>query len=184
MGKVQFIFSRSLLLVLIKFSFWRKTGHSVIIPWSFDIILNFPNFLTSYVLSRSATRSATRIYQFITNNQASFDLWRKENLAKHQKFSKYDYGCSYLKQSNLLFKQRKQEWILEFLTVSLNFLNFWQFLTFLKEWTSFVTLRERYRLNHQKSHTGIFQGDSLSVILFIFNFRLFQNPLLFALKTC
>lgn len=46
------------------------------------------------------------------------------------------------------------------------------------------TQRERYRLNHQKSHAGIFQGDSLSVILFIFNFRLFQNPLLFALKTC
>ena len=31
---------------------------------------------------------------FITNNHASFHLWGKENLAKHQKISKYyDYDC-------------------------------------------------------------------------------------------
>ena len=43
------------------------------------------------------TREATRIYQFITNNQAWFHFWWKENLVKHQKFSQhYDYGCSYI----------------------------------------------------------------------------------------
>ena len=31
-GKVQFLFSRSLLLVLTKFSFWEETGHQLIIP--------------------------------------------------------------------------------------------------------------------------------------------------------
>ena len=31
---------------------------------------------------------------FISNNQASFHLWCKENLTKHQKVSKYDEnGC-------------------------------------------------------------------------------------------
>ena len=32
----------------------------------------------------------------ISNNHASFHLWRKENLVKHQKVSEhYDYDCSY-----------------------------------------------------------------------------------------
>ena len=32
---------------------------------------------------------------FITNNCTLFHLWRKENLVKHQKLSKYDnHGCS------------------------------------------------------------------------------------------
>ena len=44
--------------------------------------------------SRSAFRKATRIYQFITNNQISFYMLWKENFVKHQKFSKYyDHGC-------------------------------------------------------------------------------------------
>ena len=30
---------------------------------------------------------------FINNNRASFHLWRKENLVKHQKVSKYENGC-------------------------------------------------------------------------------------------
>ena len=95
-GKVQFLFSGSYLLVLTKFSFWdwEENWTLVIIPWSFDIILNFPNFLRPYVLSCLATWETTCIYQFITNNQASFHLWRKENLIKHKKFSKYyDHGC-------------------------------------------------------------------------------------------
>ena len=33
------------------------------------------NFLRSQFLSRSATREAIRIYQFITNNHSSFHLW-------------------------------------------------------------------------------------------------------------
>ena len=47
----------------------------IIIPRNFDSILNGPNFLRSQVLPWSATREATRIYKFITNNQASFPLW-------------------------------------------------------------------------------------------------------------
>ena len=44
--------------------------------------------------SRSAFRKATRIYQFITNNQISFYMLWKESFVKHQKFSKYyDHGC-------------------------------------------------------------------------------------------
>ena len=63
--------------------------------WSFDITLNFPNFLRSQVLSRLSTCEAIRIHQFITNIPAPFHLWRKENLVKHQKSSKYyDHGRS------------------------------------------------------------------------------------------
>ena len=36
------------------------------------------------VLSRSATREATFVYQVMTNNQASFHLWWKKNLVKHK----------------------------------------------------------------------------------------------------
>ena len=35
-------------------------------------------------------RSATRTHQFITNNQASFHLWGKEKLVKHQNMIKHD----------------------------------------------------------------------------------------------
>ena len=40
-------------------------------------------------LTRSATCEATRIYQFVTNNHASFYLWWKENLLNRQKVLKY-----------------------------------------------------------------------------------------------
>ena len=37
---------------------------------------------------------ATRIYQFITNNHASFHLWWKEKLLNHQKVSNYhEHDC-------------------------------------------------------------------------------------------
>ena len=39
---------------------------------------------------------------FITNNHTSFYLWRKENLVKHQKVSKY-YDCDCLQNIILLF---------------------------------------------------------------------------------
>ena len=46
------------------------------------------------ILSRSATREVTHIYQFITNNKTSFHLCGTKNLVKHQKFSKYyDHVC-------------------------------------------------------------------------------------------
>ena len=37
-------------------------GRCTIILWGFGAFLTFPNFLGSLVLSRSATREATRIY--------------------------------------------------------------------------------------------------------------------------
>ena len=81
-------------LVLTNFHFWRRTEYWAIILWSLEIFLIFPNFLKS--LSRSATREATCIYQFITNNHTSFRLLRDENLPKHQKFSKYyENDCGY-----------------------------------------------------------------------------------------
>ena len=45
----------------------------------------------------------SRVYtMFITNNHASFHLWWKENLAKHQKASKYyENDCRYLKIGKL-----------------------------------------------------------------------------------
>ena len=71
------------MLVLTKFSFWEE---------DLGIRLQIHEVLT---LSRSATGEATRIYQFITNNEASFHFWLKENLVKHQNFSKYyDHGCN------------------------------------------------------------------------------------------
>ena len=79
-GRVPFLFSGGLLLVLAGSLFWVGEGHWVINSWNFNIILNFPNFLRSYVL-RSYV-SATRIYQFINNNQVSFHLWWKKNLVK------------------------------------------------------------------------------------------------------
>ena len=69
-----------------------NTGKKII--WRFQILLLFPNFLRSYVLSRPAVREATRTYQFITNNHTSFNLRWKENLLKHQKVSKYyEHDC-------------------------------------------------------------------------------------------
>ena len=54
------------------------------------------------MVSRLATREATRIYQIITNNHASFHLWRKENLLNDQKVSKnYEHDC--LKDFLLIF---------------------------------------------------------------------------------
>ena len=57
----------------------------------------FPNFLIPkllILLSRSATRVTARIYQYVTNNHASFHLWWKENLLNHQKVSKYyEHDC-------------------------------------------------------------------------------------------
>ena len=52
---------------------------------------------TSVSLSRSVTREATRICQFITENCTSFHLRRKQNLLNHQKVSKYKNDCRLIK---------------------------------------------------------------------------------------
>ena len=49
------------------------------------------------MLSRSETREATRICQFVTNNHALFYLWLKGNLLNHEKVSNcYEHDCSLL----------------------------------------------------------------------------------------
>ena len=68
---------------------WRRA----IAVWSFEVFLIFPNFPRSSPLGRSATG----IYQFITNNDASFHLWWKKNLLNYQKVSKYyEYTCRFV----------------------------------------------------------------------------------------
>ena len=65
---------------------------------SYEIFFIFSSFLSSWVLSRSATCEATRIYQFVTNNHVSFHLWWKESLLNLQKISKYyehDYSAKF-----------------------------------------------------------------------------------------
>ena len=58
MGNAQHLFARFLLLLTKIFLGGRRAE--------------------SEVLSRSPTREATRIYEFITNNHASFHLWQKQ----------------------------------------------------------------------------------------------------------
>ena len=56
------------------------------ISFCFEILLVFSDFLIH--LSLSATREATRLYQFVTNNDVS------KNLLIHQKASKYfEHDC-------------------------------------------------------------------------------------------
>ena len=81
MGKFQYLFFRSFLLVLIKFHFGKKSAHEPIILRIFEIFLIFPNFLKLQVLNRSATSEATHIYHVY---YASFHLWWKENLVKYK----------------------------------------------------------------------------------------------------
>ena len=77
------------------YKFWhnfdprRMTKYEAIILWTFEIFLIFPNFLRSQVMSRSAAREPTYIYQFITNNHTLFHLWWKENFLNDPKFWKY-----------------------------------------------------------------------------------------------
>ena len=43
-----------------------------------------------------STGHSERIYQFTSNNRASFHLWWKENLFNHQKVTKYyEHDCSF-----------------------------------------------------------------------------------------
>ena len=82
MGKVQFLYFRRFSLVLTKFLFredWALGNNSKTF-WVFPDISYFPK-----ILSRSVACEATRIYQIITTNHASFHLWWKENLLNHQK---------------------------------------------------------------------------------------------------
>ena len=58
-----------------------------------DTSLIFSNFLRSKVFSRSVTREATPLYDFVSKNRASLHLWWKENLVKYWKVLKYENDC-------------------------------------------------------------------------------------------
>ena len=61
----------------------------------------------------------TRIYQFITNNQSSFQLRWKENLVKHQKVSEYyENDCSFLRTPDTVVQRCSAEKM--FLEILLN----------------------------------------------------------------
>ena len=70
--------------ILAGFSFWR--GDWVLGYYSMGLgtFLIFPSFLCFRQLVRQLV-----YITLISNNRASFHLWRKENLVKHQKVSKY-----------------------------------------------------------------------------------------------
>ena len=79
MGKVQFQFLNSFLLVLIKFSFWEEDwalGYNCMKIWDVNISL-FPKILRQLVRQLVYT-------MFITNNHYWFHLWWKKNMVKHQ----------------------------------------------------------------------------------------------------
>ena len=57
----------------------KRSKQIVISGFSLDTLLMFPNFLRSYVLYT----------MFMSNNLPSLHLWRKKNLVKHCKVSKY-----------------------------------------------------------------------------------------------
>ena len=71
---------------------------------AFSVFLMFFNFLRSQAWSRLTTREAVPIHKFITNNQASFHLWWKENMLNHQRVSKYyELGCRFISLGIFLF---------------------------------------------------------------------------------
>ena len=50
----------------------------IILVWSSEVFVVFPNFIRSLILSRRNRREETHILNFITNNYASFHLWWNE----------------------------------------------------------------------------------------------------------
>ena len=59
------------------------------------------------ILNRSATRKESGI--FSTNSHALFYLWRKENLVRHQKVSKYyDHDCKFWEALKTSYFDQKQ----------------------------------------------------------------------------
>ena len=96
-GKVQLLFFRSFLLVLAKLSFWEKgltLGFNCMKFWRIWYFLN-PKIVWEFVRELLYA-------MFIINNDASFHLLWKENLAKHQNVSKY-CDRDYLKKFHFLF---------------------------------------------------------------------------------
>ena len=95
--KSQFLFFKSFRLVLKKNSFWQGDWSSVCYSsrfWDFLDFSSFPKILN--------LKSFYKYTLFITNNRASFHLWWKGNLVKHQKVPQY-YFHDCLKNSILLF---------------------------------------------------------------------------------
>ena len=82
--KFNFKFPTAFRLHWQNFHFERKTDQAII-PWRFAIPLIFNNFLRSWVLSRSATREATRIYHVYYQYSRFVSLVVKEKFGKTSK---------------------------------------------------------------------------------------------------
>ena len=77
--KFRFLFFRRFLLMLAGLSFLGGNKRWVIIlVWSSEVFVVFPNFIRYLILSRRNRREETHILNFITNNYASFHLWWNE----------------------------------------------------------------------------------------------------------
>ena len=95
MGKVQFLFFSSFLLVSTKFSFWEKDwalGYNSMKFLDLDVSW-FPKILSFKSFGNSQGNSyVPRL--LLVSNLNSFHLWWKDNLVKYQKVSKYyDEDC-------------------------------------------------------------------------------------------
>ena len=97
----QFLFVRRFILVLTKFSFpeeGKGMGNNSMELWDFPDISFFPCVgilpASRRKFAKILSRDADYIYQFITNNHASFHLLWKKNLLKHQVSTYYEHGCS------------------------------------------------------------------------------------------
>ena len=92
-GEGGFLFFRIFLLVILIFAEGEDwaLGNNFMKFWDFPDVFLFPIIL-------SATREATRVYHFITNNHTSFHLWWKENLLGLKKISEYyEHDCSLIR---------------------------------------------------------------------------------------
>ena len=106
----QFLFVRRFILVLTKFSFpgeGKGMGNNSMELWDFPDISFFSCVgilpASRRKFAKILSRDADYIYQFITNNHASFHLLWKKNLLKHQKVSTYyEHGCSSIMTFNKL----------------------------------------------------------------------------------
>ena len=97
----QFLFVRRFILVLTKFSFpgeGKGMGNNSMELWDFPDISFFSCVgilpASRRKFAKILSRDADYIYQFITNNHASFHLLWKKNLLKHQVSTYYEHGCS------------------------------------------------------------------------------------------
>ena len=96
-GEVQFMFFKGFSLVLVEWLFWQGGWALGFHPMEFRYIPDISKFPKILNLNSFGTRRQLVYNMFVSSNRASFHLWWKENLVKHQKVSKYyKNDCSIL----------------------------------------------------------------------------------------